>query len=174
MTSFEKRIADYMDAGFPILYLHTFEEGKAQEAIQNASRGIGHLEILEWDGTNRICDIQTGELKYDMSISSLADVLDDRMDYSWRQVFIFKNIHTFMDDPSVMARMKKMADLIHSNKLDSTLFIVSPLLEIPKELEKYITVVEMDYLTGAQQHLCLVSVPPEQAPVRAAGVTGCL
>ena len=31
MTSFEKRIADYMDAGFPILYLHTFEEGKAQE-----------------------------------------------------------------------------------------------------------------------------------------------
>ena len=147
MTSFEKRIADYMDAGFPILYLHTFEEGKAQEAIQNASRGIGHLEILEWDGTNRICDIQTGELKYDMSISSLADVLDDRMDYSWRQVFIFKNIHTFMDDPSVMARMKKMADLIHSNKLDSTLFIVSPLLEIPKELEKYITVVEMDYLT---------------------------
>lgn len=147
MTTFEKRIADYMDAGFPILYLHTFEEEKAQEAIQNASRGIGHLEILEWDGTNRICDIQTGELKYDMSISSLADVLDDRMDYSWRQVFIFKNIHTFMDDPSVMARMKKMADLIHSNKLDSTLFIVSPLLEIPKELEKYITVVEMDYLT---------------------------
>ena len=47
----------------------------------------------------------TKELKYDMSISSLADVLDDRMDYSWRQVFIFKNIHTFMDDPSVMARI---------------------------------------------------------------------
>lgn len=147
MTTFEKRIADYMDAGFPILYLHTFEEEKAQEAIQNASRGIGHLEILEWDGTNRICDIRTGELKYDMSISSLADVLDDRMDYSWRQVFIFKNIHTFMDDPSVKARMKKMADLIHSNKLDSTLFIISPLMEIPKDLEKYITVVEMDYLT---------------------------
>lgn len=147
MTNFEKRISDYMSAGFPILYLHTFEEEKALEAIQNTSRGVAHMEILEWDGTNRICDVQTGELRYDMSISTLVDVLDDRMDYPRRQIFVFKNIHTFMDDAAVMARMKKMADLIHSGKLDTTLFIVSPLLEIPKELEKYITVVEMDYLT---------------------------
>ena len=66
MTAFENRILHYMEAGFPILYLNTFEEGKARETIRSISaENLGHCTALEWDGTDRICDICTGKIKYD-------------------------------------------------------------------------------------------------------------
>lgn len=148
VATFEKLVLRYMAAGFPILYLNTFEEGKACEAIVRTSSKIAdRTAILEWDGTDRVCDIVTGEVKYEMSMYSLAEVLDDRMLFHGRQIVLLKNIDTFMNDPAVMARLHKMAGLIHSGELDATIFIISPVLEIPKEIEKYITVVEMDYLT---------------------------
>ena len=146
MTKFEQRISNYMDAAFPVIYVHTFEEEKAKEAIQHASESVSSISILEWDGTDRICDPRTGEVKYDVSTYSLADILDDRMDYPARQILILRNLDTFLDEPSVMARLKKFAEHIHSGRLDATIFLLSPTLNIPKNFEKYITVVEMDYL----------------------------
>jgi len=55
-----------------------------------------------------------------------------------------------MDDPAVIARLKKWAERINSGLLRATIFILSPILRIPKEIEKYITVIEMDYLTDAE------------------------
>lgn len=78
---------------------------------------------------------------------TLPDVLDDCLSREGRQILILKNIDTFMNDQAVMVRLKKMADLIHSGGLDTTVFILSPVLQIPCELEKYMTVIEMDYLT---------------------------
>lgn len=152
MTAFENRILHYMEAGFPILYLNTFEDVKAREAILCTSSKIaGRSTILQWDGTDRICDIRTGEVKYETSNCTLADILDDRIsirdDAAGHQVMILKNIDTFMDDPAVMARLNKMAELIYSGTLDATIVILSPILRIPKEIEKYITVIDMDYLT---------------------------
>lgn len=155
MTTFENRILHYMEAGFPILYLNTFEEGKAREAILSTFAGnLGRTTILEWDGTDRICDICTGEVRYDTTNYSLANVLDDRISVqnsaAGHQVMILKNIDTFMDDPAVMARLKKMAERIRNGLLDATIVILSPILRIPKEIEKYITVIEMDYLTDSE------------------------
>ncbi len=155
MMTFENRILHYMEAGFPILYLNTFEEGKAREAILSTFAGnLGRTTILEWDGTDRICDICTGEVRYDTTNYSLANVLDDRISIqnsaAGHQVMILKNIDTFMDDPAVMARLKKMAERIRNGLLDATIVILSPILRIPKEIEKYITVIEMDYLTDSE------------------------
>lgn len=145
MTHFEEQIRNYMDAAFPILYLNTFEEDTAKQAILRASENIPQIDLLLWDGTDRICDLRTGAVKYD-SMYTLSTVLDDRLSWTGRQVFILENIDTFMDDPGVMARLKKSAERIHTGALDMTIFILSPVLKIPQELEKYITVVDMDYL----------------------------
>jgi len=163
MTTFENRILHYVEAGFPILYLNTFEEGKAQEAILSTfASNVGRSKILEWDGTDRICDACTGEIIYDSSplgssplgSSPLAGVLNDRLSAQesvvGHQVFLLKNIDTFMDDPAVIARMKKWAERINSGLIHATIFILSPILRIPKEIEKYITVIEMEYLTDGE------------------------
>ena len=155
MTAFENRILHYMEAGFPILYLNTFEEGKARETIRSISaENLGHCTALEWDGTDRICDICTGKIKYDAGMP-LDVILDNQLSASENesgyQLLLFKNIDTFIDDPAVIARLKKWAERINSGLLRATIFILSPILRIPKEIEKYITVIEMDYLTDAEK-----------------------
>lgn len=148
MTAFEARISKYVDAKFPILYLNTFEDGKAQEAIFHAMTQIEGTEILLWDGTNRICD-HKGCVRYTLEQGEgLEAVLDDRMTYTRPQALVLKNIDTFINNPGVMARLKKMAVMIHSGELeDAIIFIISPTLQIPREIEKYVTVLEMDYLS---------------------------
>ena len=147
MMTFENRIAQYVDARFPILYLNTFEDSKAQEAICIAAKNCGRTQIRIWDGTDRVCD-ETGAVQYTLSPNvTLSEILDDRMTLEGPQFLVFKNVDTFMESPSVLARIKKMAGMIHEGKLETTIFVISPILRIPKELEKYITVLEMDYLS---------------------------
>lgn len=146
MTKFEERILHYMDAGFPILYLHTFEEGKAKEAIVTAAKNITNTKIVEWDGTGKVWNVQANTPLCNTMEWPIADVLDDCLECQDRQILILKSIDTFLHDPAPLARLKKMADRIHSGDLDTTIFILSPILEIPREIEKYITVIEMDYL----------------------------
>ena len=38
-NTFEEKMSSYMDAGFPILYINTFEETKALKSILNAASG---------------------------------------------------------------------------------------------------------------------------------------
>lgn len=141
------RIAQYVDAGFPILYLNTFEDVKAQDAIFRAAKQVHGTQIRIWDGTDRICD-ETGAVTYRLTQDiSLAEILDDRMTFEKPQFVVFKNIDTFIDSPSVLARIKKMASMIHAGTLEATIFVISPILRIPKEIEKYVTVLEMDYLS---------------------------
>jgi len=147
VTQLETQIQNYMDAAFPILYIHTFEEGKAKDAIRHVLQALPNIQAPEWDGTDRVCDLLTGEMRYDTSLNPLPEILDDRLSFTGQQAIVLGNLDTFMDDPAVMARLKKLAEQIDSGALDTTLFIVSPLLNIPPELEKYITVLEMGYLS---------------------------
>ena len=78
---------------------------------------------------------------------SLVEFLDDRMTFERPQFLVFKDIEVFKESIGLLARIKKLASLIHEGKLETTIFIISPILQIPKELEKYITVLEMDYLS---------------------------
>lgn len=50
MSKIEEEIRNYMDAAYPILYIHTFEQGKAKEIIRNSLSGTPCGPVPEWDG----------------------------------------------------------------------------------------------------------------------------
>ena len=54
--SLMNKLIRYIDAGFPILYINSFEENKADEIIQVAACG---RTILEWNGSNGYVDFAT-------------------------------------------------------------------------------------------------------------------
>ncbi len=151
MTKFEERIQDYMDAAFPILYIHTAEVEKAKQAVRNIVAKIRAIDCLVWDGTDRVYDLDKGIID-DYTKDRLGDafklenVLDERIYYDAnRHIFLLENIDTFIGKPEIIARLKKFAEQIHAGNIDATIFIVSPILRIAPELEKYITVMELDY-----------------------------
>lgn len=151
MTKFESLIRDYMDAVFPILYIHTSEAIKARRSIVQATSDIRKIDILAWDGTDRICDLRSGKKLYTMDRFNLENVLDERMRCcKERQILVLECIDTFIQNPDIMARLKKFAERIHAGETDATIVIISPVLRITPELERYVTIVEIGYLEESE------------------------
>ena len=139
----EKALNSYIDAGFPIIYINSFEEIKVDGIISSV---MGGRKGLEWNGSQGFCDFKTKQNL--IAGNGLAETLsllceDDELD---RKFFVIKDAHLYFDDPKVITCLKSIALKI-SQGLDAVVIIVSSVLKFPKELEKFITILEMDYPT---------------------------
>lgn len=140
--TFKAKLVRYIDAGFPIIYINTFEEDKVDSLIPEISSG---KEVYEWNETNGYIDFDTkAPLQEDCSLERMLDQLKtpDLLD---RKILIFKDITSYLDDPRIVSKVKGLARMINQG-VDATVIIVSSVLVIPKDIEKYVTILEMDYL----------------------------
>jgi AAA+ superfamily predicted ATPase len=142
----EKALNSYIDAGFPIIYINSFEEIKVDGILSSV---MGGRKGLEWNGSQGFCDFKTKQNL--ISGNSLAETLsllcaDDELD---RKFLVIKDAHLYFDDPTVITCLKSIALRI-SQGLDAVVIIVSSILKFPKELEKFITILEMEYPTQVE------------------------
>lgn len=140
--TFKAKLVRYIDAGFPIIYINTFEEDKVDSLIPEISSG---KEVYEWNETNGYIDFETkAPLQEDCSFERMLDQLKvpDLLD---RKILIFKDITPYLDEPRIVSKIKGLARMINQG-VDATVIIVSSVLVIPKDIEKYVTILEMDYL----------------------------
>lgn len=141
-STLKSKLVRYIDAGFPIIYINTFEEDKVDSLIPEISSG---KEVYEWNETNGYIDFETKTpLQEDCSLERMLDQLKtpDLLD---RKILIFKDITSYLDDPRIVSKVKGLARMINQG-VDATVIIVSSVLVIPKDIEKYVTILEMDYL----------------------------
>lgn len=61
------------------------------------------------------------------------------------KIIVLKDITSYLDDPKIVSKIKGIAKMINQGA-DLNVIIVSNTIVIPKELEKFITILEMDYL----------------------------
>ena len=136
------KLARYIDAGFPIIYINTFEEYKVDNIISEISSG---KEVYEWNETNGYIDFEnkTAMLE-DCTLSSMLDQLKTK-DLLEEKIIVLKDITSYLEEPKIVSKIKGLARMINQG-VDATVIIVSSILVIPKDLEKYITILEMDYL----------------------------
>lgn len=140
--TFKAKLVRYIDAGFPIIYINTFEEDKVDSLIPEISSG---KEVYEWNETNGYIDFETKTpLQEDCTLERMLDQLKtpDLLD---RKILIFKDIISYLDEPRIVSKVKGLARMINQG-VDATVIIVSSVLVIPKDIEKYVTILEMDYL----------------------------
>ena len=137
-------LINYVYAGYPIIYINSFEETKTDAMIREV---MGGREGLEWNGVAGFCSFETKQ-SY-LEDKTLAETLrmlavDTQLD---RKYLVIKDAHLYLDDPIVITSLKTIAMKItnDTNAMDSAVIIVSSVLKLPKELEKFITILEMDY-----------------------------
>ena len=139
----KESLARYVDAGFPIIYINSFEEAKTDRIINEV---MGRHEVLEWNGASGLVDFHTKKtLVKDADIASALSLLHKDKELDEKKL-ILKDISGYLEegDKKVIALLKSMAIDI-SQELDANIIIVSPKVVIPRELEKFITVLENDY-----------------------------
>lgn len=140
--TFKAKLVRYIDAGFPIIYINTFEEDKVDSLIPEISSG---KEVYEWNETNGYIDFETkAPLQEDCSFERMLDQLKVP-DLLNRKILVFKDITPYLDEPRIVSKIKGLARMINQG-VDAAVIIVSSVLVIPKDIEKYVTILEMDYL----------------------------
>ena len=140
----KRKINQYIDAGFPILYINSFEDDKIDIMIKEFGEG---KEVIEWNAAKGMVDFETKNPQLIASnyLSSTLDLFMDR-DELERKIIVLKDIQSYINSPEIIAKIKTIANLINQGT-EATIIIISTVIMIPPELEKFITVLEMDYLT---------------------------
>lgn len=139
----KEELIRYLDAGYPILYINSFEEIKTDRIIRKA---VGGRKVLEWNGAVGFCDFDTKvPIIEDLTLNQTLSLLmtDDELD---RKLLVLKDVVSYLDEPEITAKLKYICHSIE-NGTDTGIIIVAADLKMPKELEKYITILEMSYLT---------------------------
>lgn len=138
----KSKLIRYIDAGFPIIYINTYEEDKVDSIIQEI---CSDKEIYEWNEINGYIDFNTkAPMQEDCTLEQMLDQLK-MPELLERKIIVLKDITAYLDETRIVSKIKGLARLINQGS-DAAIIIVSSILVIPKDLEKFITILEMDYL----------------------------
>lgn len=130
----------YIRAGYPVLYLHTFEEMRAEEDLLAFAKQR-KFKVWVWscvDGLHRSDNDPTGENK--IPGAALDAMLKD--DGAEPTLWIFRDLHPFFQMPDVVRRVRNAARKLKT--IPHTMIIISPVRNIPPELERDITVMDFE------------------------------
>lgn len=141
----------YLDAGFPIIYVHSFED---QKLINGINTFTDKHHVYSWslaDGSTAYSPkngtwekTSDGVSNTSGLISSLSQLkLLNSLD---RSVILIKDAQLVLEDAQAIAMLRDLSEMIYAG-LDCNIVLVSPVLKIPEELETYITILEDDALS---------------------------
>lgn len=147
--SLKDNIARYLDACFPILYLHSFEEEKMESLIKEVA---DRRTIATWSFASGYGEYSTGSDEWLIpptreDAPGIETILTNKLFYETelnRSILVLKDAHLILENPRNVLLLKEIAKKISSG-CDSCIFLLSPVIKIPVELEKYITILESDY-----------------------------
>lgn len=122
-------------AAYPLIYIVTYEEKRVETCIKEVS-AERNRQFLTWSCIDGVVRNNT----VDESTKDPLNALGYVSGFREPAVFAFMDFHPFMDDPMVVRKLRELADTLKPQS--KTLVIVSPILKLPFELEKQITVID--------------------------------
>lgn len=123
-------------ARYPIIYVVSWEEERVEEAIRRIGADRGK-KVFQWTITQGM--VLNPNNRNDQTREPLA-ALDYIMDSRDPAIFLLKDFHPFLSDFTYIRRLRDLT--LALKKSFKTIVILAPVLKLPLELEKEITVVE--------------------------------
>lgn len=130
-------------ARYPILYILSPEEGRVRDAVLDIAQRR-QKKVFEWSVTTGLtpagASIQIQKNRNAPTRDPLA-ALDVVIDHVEPAIFVFKDFHPFLTraNPAVIRRLKEIAQQLKNSF--KTVILISPILELPTELEKEVTLI---------------------------------
>ncbi|HEX4122733.1 MAG TPA: AAA family ATPase [Verrucomicrobiae bacterium] len=140
--NFQEELELLVRARYPVLYIVSSEELRARDAVVDAATKR-KKKVFEWSCHTGIvpsgASLQSHKQQNAATKDPLA-ALDQVIEQVEPAIFIFKDFHPFLTRShfAVVRKLKEIA--LHLKDSMKTIVLISPVLEIPPELEKEITV----------------------------------
>ena len=149
---FKEKLAEYIDARTPIIYINSYDDNSVDEIVYDVAK----VDVWEWSEMYGVRatrkkgkEFVSNKELLEGSGGSLKDFLIDGVKEQEfrRKIILIKDIVPHLETPEVVALLKSASLSIEDGSLDTTIILVAASIKIPKELEKYITILREDYLS---------------------------
>jgi SpoVK/Ycf46/Vps4 family AAA+-type ATPase len=140
----QEELGILIEARYPLIYLVTSEEERSEQAIAKIAEAKRQREVYIWTVTR-------GLVRYDQPRTTVqSNTVSPQAAIEWvirhrdangtGSIYVFKDLHPFKDSPEVTRCLRDaIASFKGSNK---TVVLMSPVQEIPIELEKEVVVLD--------------------------------
>lgn len=133
-----------IEAQYPLIYLVTSEEQRAKETIDKIVKDLNEpRHIFSWTVTNGMKEYGQLSNKTQHNTTNAESAIDwvNRKDEPG--IFIFNDLHPFISDATVVRSLRDAIVSLKGTK--KSIILISPVQEIPIELEKDIVVLDFDF-----------------------------
>ncbi len=139
--SFSAELEVLIRARYPILYVQTAEELRVLPCVTEIASRRGK-KVFEWAHSTGLVPAGTSIQSQKSRSAATKDpvaALDQVLDQVEPAIFVFKDFHPFLVK-SNFAVIRKLKDVaLHLKNSFKTIILISPVVEIPAELDKEIT-----------------------------------
>jgi SpoVK/Ycf46/Vps4 family AAA+-type ATPase len=164
--SFIKEVDTLIRARYPLLYLVTWEEQRVEALLGDVARTQGK-DLLEWSrtrGLNRLSGRPQrieGTEEPDKALEAIAQLTEPSL-------VVLKDFHRCLEDPRIVRTLRELGFKLKNTF--TTVLITAPVLQIPPELEKELTVIDVPLPTRAEllqllRDICSVVIRNKRAVV---------
>ena len=133
-------------ARYPLIYVLSWEEQRLMQHVLKIASGLGK-KVFEWSINTGLVPSGTNvqsQLHRDTATQDPLVALNNAIDHVEPALYVFKDFHPFLkcQNMSVIRLLREAASSLKNTY--KTIIIVSPLFEMPSELEKDITLIDFD------------------------------
>lgn len=156
-VGFRDALSQLLKARFPILYVESFEEQRVIAEVCAVARDATLVRtpraIWTWSATTGLVQPDGAARK---GTTDPTDALDAALRIDQPSVLIFKDLHPAHGGgdrpgtPGVVRRLRDLVAAFKSGPVPRTLVLISPVLHLPAELEKDVTIVDFPLPTEAE------------------------
>ena len=123
-------------ARYPIIYIVSWEEKRVEDALRQIAQARGK-KIYFWTITQGMV---LNPNSRDNATRDPIAALDFVMDSRDQALFVLKDYHAFINDVTVTRRLRDLTLALKTSY--KTLLVLAPILKLPSELEKEVTVID--------------------------------
>jgi len=133
-------------ARYPLIYVISWEEQRLIKQVVKIASRLGK-NVFEWSITVGLVPVGTSiqsQKHRDTATQDPLVALDNVIEHVDPALYVFKDFHPFLkgQNMSVIRRLREVAASMQNTY--KTIIIVSPMFQMPPELEKDLTVVDFD------------------------------
>jgi SpoVK/Ycf46/Vps4 family AAA+-type ATPase len=137
---FLKELGQLVRARYSLLYVVTWEEQRALSRLVKLAESQDKT-LFEWSVTDGLRKVDGGGLPGENRMREPMALLNHIMQTEVPSIFVLKDFHTYLESNEVVRQLRDLAQSLRRSK--KTIVILSPILTVPPELEKQLTIIDL-------------------------------
>ncbi len=139
-------------AGYPLIEVETYDEERMCQALAKIAKDLDY-NYFEWSCTTGLIDHTNKAVGN--NTTDLVAALNEANNYRQDALYVFKDPHPYMGDPTVQRRMRDVHISLRKADSKKNIVLLMPNMNIPVDLQKVITLIEVP-LPGADELIPIV------------------